>query len=622
MIALLLAALAGQGLAAEAAAARAESLLAAGKAQFARRVVGRYPALAAFRAAARLAPRDPEPLYWQMKVGLYLRGAEGDVIAREALLRLFALTPDYADAWERFQDVYRNPDVWRRAERALAVHGDDLTALERRAELCIALEDGRRADSLLALVMARRPGTARSYLLRAEAAFLDGGARDRAGYAWHDSALARADADSTGALWDAAWLIATPAESARHAATPPEGRRAFFERFWQRRDPNLVTPENERLPEHYARRAAGRRMYRLLHPQRSIYHSAKARALGVFGEHRELTDLAWNARALEDAALPAAVRAGLTAQGLVYLRHGPPDEQTACIPEPRVPHATPGCYSHLDVEGWLYWTADGPMSLGFRRGGEFFAPVSRDQVRSIGTLLRTDRSALPAPLEARAWVAFYQSAELGLTDAYYKAAGAAGAAAAVVLWDATGEPVRAAGAGMLVLSVPPGRYQLGLDVDSAGVLGRVRRETTVPRFSMVDLNLSSLALAPLAPAAAVMDREAVLDGMPADLAYPAGAPLAAYVEIYGLTTDRDGRSQYRVRYSFEPVRSVAARLLRGSSRPVVFEFERQAPGSSAIERLVIEPDKVPAGRYRVAVAVTDARRNVKSESVALDITIR
>jgi len=54
----------------------------------------------------------------------------------------------------------------------------------------------------------------------------------------------------------------------------------------------------------------------------------------------------------------------------------------------------------------------------------------------------------------------------------------------------------------------------------------------------------------------------------------------------------------------------------------VLEFERGSEFSVARERLVIEPDKLAAGRYRVTVAVTDLTRNVKSESVALDITIR
>src|SRR5512134_534985 len=52
-----------------------------GRAHLARPVVGRYAALAAFRAAARLAPEDPAPLYWQSEVGLLLGSDEGEGIA-------------------------------------------------------------------------------------------------------------------------------------------------------------------------------------------------------------------------------------------------------------------------------------------------------------------------------------------------------------------------------------------------------------------------------------------------------------------------------------------------------------------------------------------------------------
>jgi len=170
--------------------------MAVGRAHFARPVIGRYAALAAFRAAARLAPTNPAPLYWQMKVGFYLGSDEGDVIAREAILGILALDPDYQDVWERFGTLYRNPKIWRRADRALARHPLDVVALERRAELAIALDEPLRADSLLSEV-ARGAAPAVAVLLRrAEANFLAN--RDSAGYRWYDSAMVHADADSTG----------------------------------------------------------------------------------------------------------------------------------------------------------------------------------------------------------------------------------------------------------------------------------------------------------------------------------------------------------------------------------------------------------------------------------------
>jgi hypothetical protein len=61
----------------------------------------------------------------------------------------------------------------------------------------------------------------------------------------------------------------------------------------------------------------------------------------------------------------------------------------------------------------------------------------------------------------------------------------------------------------------------------------------------------------------------------------------------------------------------------GAGSPVVFAFERQSAWQGTIpERLVIEPGRLPRGRYRVTLAVTDLPSNVKSETVAVEITIR
>jgi hypothetical protein len=206
---------------------------------------------------------------------------------------------------------------------------------------------------------------------------------------------------------------------------------------------------------------------------------------------------------------------------------------------------------------------------------------------------------------------------LGLTDIYYRTNGDS---AAAVLWDTAGQiqPIRASGAGLLMLSAPPGPYHVGVDVDSAGKLGRWREDTRLPYFSAVDLGLSSLVLA---PSTTLLNRDAALNGMPVDLVYPARTPLASYVEIYGLTPDRAGRSHYHVSYSFNPVRSLLGNLLK-DARAVTFEFDRETESSMAFERLIIDPDRLAAGRYRVMLSVTDRTRNVKSESVALEIEIR
>ena len=101
-----------------------------------------------------------------------------------------------------------------------------------------------------------------------------------------------------------------------------------------------------------------------------------------------------------------------------------------------------------------------------------------------------------------------------------------------------------------------------------------------------------------------------------------GEELAAYAEVYGLAADERGVARYVARYSFAPVRPFLARVL-GVGHAIVVEFTREAPAQDVmVEQLVLEPGRVPRGRYRVTLGVTDALRNVKSESVAVEITVR
>jgi GWxTD domain-containing protein len=358
--------------------ARAHLLL--GRVWLAWPVIGRYHALSEFRAATKLAPDDPRPLYWQVRVGQHLGSDEGEVVVREAILRIFRLTPDYEDCWTLFEQIYHNENIWRRADLALAGHPDDLVALERRAQIALALQAPGRG-------LARRPRArptaphVPAYLQRAEAAFDAGG--DGAGHAWYDTALVHADLDSTGALWDQVWMIATPVEMARERTTPPGERRRFFAWFWERRDPNLVTPENERVAEHFRRLAYVRRTYHLLHPF-ATYHSSSGRraviasferdALGRWaGELEGLypevsTDgrlaahgFGPDVRNVNDTigARTVASLANLDARGLLWIRHGRPDEMVKGVPDVcRPTQAQAG----LDLEGWRYNTPRGPCA--------------------------------------------------------------------------------------------------------------------------------------------------------------------------------------------------------------------------------------------------------------------
>jgi len=518
-------------------AARAHLLL--GQVWYAWPVTGRYPALGEFRVATRLSPHDPEPLYWQVRVGEYLGSDEGEGIIREAILRIFTLRPDYEDCWSLFLSLYHSPDIWRRADRALAYHPDDPVALERRAQIAIALEQPLRAESLAARAVHQRAPTVPLLLLRAEAAF--DVTRDSAGFAWYDSAVARADADSTGALWDQVWMIASPAEVARQDSTPPGQRRDFFEWFWARRDPDLVTPQNERIAEHFRRMADVRRMFHLLHPFASFQRSPAARALAASWQTDTVMAMA-KGDSFFDHFSPSAVImpdlrnyndtvghytayrvANLSAQGLVWLRHGRPDYWE------RQQNQPPG---DMPWHEWTYATPGGMLTISFEgipgpnrtHHGDYIVapPANRRQAREVQTLLTSDETSLPATLVARGWSAFFLDADGENTAFFMKAAPGA---AAVVLRDTLLESriVAARGAGLLELIAPPGPYQLALDVDSGGSVGRIRGRVRLPSFSWATLGVSSLVLA---PGDSLGDRAAVLAGMPADLTYPAGSATA------------------------------------------------------------------------------------------------
>lgn len=602
-------------------------------------VVGRYDALGEFRRAARLAPGDPEPLYEQVRVGLYLKSDEGEAIAREAILGILSLTPQYRDCWSLFERMYHDEGIWRRADEALSRHADDPVALQRRAEIALALDRVQQADSLAALVPAPGAAFVPALLVRAAAAF-DAG-QDSSGYAWYDSAVAHADVDSTGALWAQIWMIASPAEVAREATTPPGERRAFFTWFWRRRDPNLVTAQNERIAEHFRRLDYVRRRFHLLHPLATYHFSPARRAVIASFERdslrRRAVDIDGLFPTLSTDALLARHGAGpdvrasngavglrslasfanLDARGLLWLRHGAPDIRMTGVADPCQPgEARAG----LDLEGWLYHTPDGTLCIALHRptgvGDFILAPVSRRQAHSARVLMTSDGTSLPATLAATAWSAVFQEAP-GRTFLFVRTQPES---AAVVLWESDGgeEVARARGTGLLRVSAPPGSYAIGLDVDSAGSVSRVRRQIRLPDFSG-PLRLSSVVVA---TADSLVDRGTALRRMPADRRFPVGRPLATYAEVYGLGRDAEGRARYRVHYAFTRLRSGLPRLLRGPSR-VDFVFDREGAWLERTpERLVIEPGRLTPGRYRVTLAVTDLSSNVKSEPIAIEIVMR
>ena len=135
---------------------------------------------------------------------------------------------------------------------------------------------------------------------------------------------------------DLAW-IATPDElAAFDALANPGDRTGWLGRFWGRRDAEDARVPGERIAEHYRRWFHARRSFRLVTRHR----------------HYDITETHRSTQAEFDD------------RGIIYVRHGPPDERAAylCpVPDPRHDPGPP-CATN---ESWRYRRSEGDLVFHF-----------------------------------------------------------------------------------------------------------------------------------------------------------------------------------------------------------------------------------------------------------------
>lgn len=147
-------------------------------------------------------------------------------------------------------------------------------------------------------------------------------------------------------------LIASAAELAEFDRTPPAERAAYLRRFWGVRDRASLRADGERLREHYRRVWHARRTYPLYTPGRT--------------------------RLLEESV--ASGDPAMDDRGLIYVRHGEPDDQVSL--------ATLGVEPN---ESWRYRRAEGDLVL------HFAARHDPDVYRLVESLFDVAETDAPAP---------------------------------------------------------------------------------------------------------------------------------------------------------------------------------------------------------------------------------
>jgi tetratricopeptide (TPR) repeat protein len=603
-------------------------------------VVGRYRADTLFRRAAQLDPGNPEPLYYQGQVGLALGADDGEEVARRGFLAVLAIDPDYRDSWTLWLGLYRGDGERREGLAALERHsGRSWDADYWRAQLLIELRRYGEASGLLGDVIRRRPDDPgpRAWLARAQ--FLAG--QDAEGAASYRTALDRASADTGQVLWKQVRGAATPVERQRYLAAAPDERAAFLRLWWSRREPDLSTDVNERMAEHFRRLADAQIHFALLHPSSRYFRSPlfRARAGGI-GSYPGTNSFSRGLEGAEQRALEAqcsarrpgvlddAAQAGLVARpedlnkpsenledglddrGRIYLRHGRPDHMLI---------------GSLADETWCYYRDGRTFRVTFVRrtggagatGDMVVTPLMPGESEAAAELLVTDNSAARNRLDFAFWNAAFRAADRSFTELLVMPDSVG--AVAVLVDDAGREVARDTATGRpLHLLAPPGAYALLMDAVRGRDTSRYRGAIILADFGGEAPAISSILIAAgdVEPA-----REALAARAPRALTLSATQPLRVYTELYNLGRV-DGTSRYRAEYWFERIDGGFI-VRRNGERGTTIGFDREQPfAPRLIESLVVDPDRLPPGRYRLHIEIVDQVRGARAVSATIEFRLR
>jgi GWxTD domain-containing protein len=219
---------------------------------FMKKNLGLQWAIESFQEALRWNPKYAEARYHIAEIRLRLKQYDARSDAEKAI----ALDPAYAPAyrlvgdwWDQMQDDYEKAILWY--TRYMAMRPGDVEARLQMGRLYLKARDFEGTTRMLMDYAQGRPEEIHVLPILAQACL------EMKRLDWAQSFYARyldgVDAEER-ALYRDIRLVVYPDERADYEAAMKAGQgEAFIRRFWARRDPDLITPVNERLLEHYRR---------------------------------------------------------------------------------------------------------------------------------------------------------------------------------------------------------------------------------------------------------------------------------------------------------------------------------------------------------------------------------
>ncbi|HLA39904.1 MAG TPA: GWxTD domain-containing protein [Candidatus Glassbacteria bacterium] len=603
-------------------------------------------AIEQYRLAIKVDPTDLDAYLHAARASLAIDDPKGYRVASGMLLDLIERDPTYGEAYETWRNriLDKGKGEMRRVnpvlERWVSGHPEKYPWLLDAAGYWYEVEE---IDSALAILdrLAAADSvykTAERYLLRARCLVeLD----DTLGFeSAYQTALAAAEQTGDfGRLTAQAEAIFRPEEERKaRQVTGAEAWAEFFQAFWARRDPDPLTPVNERLFEHYRRLRYAQKAYGL-HDVYSKTRTSKEMNRketfqnwqevggGGFFEYEYDPDLLWN-RYPELA---------LQQRGFLYLRHGPPDLISKPITED-LGAAPP------NEEVWFY----GGVFFPFREGhyqssiGDYqFVPVYAQGMANIKKAMENESFKDPLPAVNQEFYAVdfmapaggqefevYQSAPL----TQLKLPQPPGSSLAV-FDDRWQEVARDSGSafkaftggdslwiGVNRVRLEPGKRILAARLDIPDRRAVQRQSVNLIPYHGKGLELSGIILgSPIQPGGQAHVRRGVEILPRPSLKYHEDEIITVYLEVYGLGKDESGERHYEERVTItragdnvddkESLVSFIGSLIKKgdklSSLTLAFERQPEEAEGTVAERFTVDTSMLLPGEYRMRIEVID-----------------
>jgi hypothetical protein len=243
-------------------------------------------------------------------------------------------------------------------------------------------------------------------------------------------------------------------------------------------------------------------------------------------------------------------------------------------------------------------------------------PLAHGESEAAAELLVTDNTARRNTLDFAFWHAAFRAADRGLSELLVIPDSVRGVG--VLLDDSGREVARDTATGrVLRLVAPPGEYALLMDAVRGRDTSRFRGTVTLPDFSGEAPAVSSILIA---SGDVEPSRDALITWAPPGLTLSDTKPLRVYAELYNLGR-ADGRSRYRVEYWFE--RTDGGFMGLNREHGTTLAFDRDLPfAPRLVESLIVNPDQLSPGRYRLHIEVTDLVKAARAVSTMIEFRLR